>query len=119
MTRYAIGLNEIRPEMEGKLAPTDSRLRPDQRLTELGMWEQANEEKQRLEHKQRAARKAAEEGVPLQPRWFSINHDNVHLTKRLSGHHISSKELSFTFTGEYWRARDRGAFDGVRDIFGD
>jgi len=119
MTRYAIGLNEITPEMEGKLAPTDSRLRPDQRLTELGMWEEANEEKQRLEHKQRAARKAAEEGVPLKPRWFSVKQDKVHLTKQLSGHHISSDELSFTFTGEYWGARARGEFEGVRDIFGE
>lgn len=31
---------------------------------------QANAEKLRLETKQRAARKAAEEGVPLEPRWF-------------------------------------------------
>ena len=31
---------------------------------------QANEAKLRLEQKQRAARKAAEEGVPLEPRWF-------------------------------------------------
>lgn len=33
-------------------------------------YSQANEEKQRLEHKQRAARKAAERGDPIRPRWF-------------------------------------------------
>lgn len=118
LTRYAIGLNEITPEMEGRLAPTDSRLRADQRLTELGMWEEANAEKQRLEHKQRAARKAAEEGVPLKPRWFAINQDQVHLNGSARGHHLSSKELGFVFTGEYWRARDQGEFKAVRDIFG-
>ena len=118
LTRYAIGLNEITPEMEGRLAPTDSRLRPDQRLTELGMWEEANAEKQRLEHKQRAARKAAEEGVPLKPRWFTINQEQIRLNGSTRGHHVSSKELCFVFTGEYWRARAQGEFEGVRDIFG-
>lgn len=118
LTRYAIGLNEITPEMEGKLAPTDSRLRPDQRLTELGMWEEANAEKQRLEHKQRAARKAAEEGVPLKPRWFAINQNALHLNSSSRGHHISSQELSFVYTGEYWGAREQGEFEDVRDIFG-
>ena len=33
---------------------------------------QANAEKQRLEHKQRAARKAAERGDPIRPRWFDF-----------------------------------------------
>ena len=32
---------------------------------------QANEEKLRLETKQRAARKAAERGEPIRPRWFT------------------------------------------------
>ena len=82
------------------------------------MWEEANAEKQRLEHKQRAARKAAEEGVPLKPRWFAINQDQVHLNGSARGHHLSSKELGFVFTGEYWRARDQGEFKAVRDIFG-
>ena len=33
---------------------------------------QANTEKQRLEHKQRAARKAADRGDPIRPRWFEV-----------------------------------------------
>lgn len=43
--------------MEEGIAPTDSRLRPDQRLMELGMWDEANIEKLRLEEKQRLKRK--------------------------------------------------------------
>lgn len=43
--------------MEEGIAPTDSRLRPDQRLMELGMWDEANIEKLRLEEKQRQKRK--------------------------------------------------------------
>ncbi|VDN22631.1 unnamed protein product [Gongylonema pulchrum] len=49
-TAMAIELNE--PE-EG-VAPTDSRLRPDMRLMENGDWAAANDEKARLEEKQRA-----------------------------------------------------------------
>lgn len=52
----ALTLNE--PE-EG-VAPTDSRLRPDQRLMEVGLWDEANIEKQRLEDHQRMERKRRE-----------------------------------------------------------
>lgn len=56
-TQLAVELNE--PE-EG-VAPTDSRLRPDQRLMEEGRWDEANAEKQRLEENQRSRRKKREE----------------------------------------------------------
>lgn len=52
--QFAIELNE--PEQG--VAPTDSRLRPDQRLMELGRWDEANTEKERLEVKQRRKRRA-------------------------------------------------------------
>ncbi|XP_054634101.1 oxysterol-binding protein 1-like isoform X2 [Dunckerocampus dactyliophorus] len=55
----ALTLNE--PE-EG-VAPTDSRRRPDQRLMEDGHWDEANAEKQRLEEKQRTARREREREV--------------------------------------------------------
>ncbi|KAI5635519.1 oxysterol-binding protein domain-containing protein [Phthorimaea operculella] len=47
-------------EMEKAVAPTDSRRRPDQRLMEEGLWDDANKEKLRLEEKQRAARRQLE-----------------------------------------------------------
>lgn len=47
-------------EPEEGTAPTDSRLRPDQRLMEDGRWDEANAEKLRLEEKQRATRRARE-----------------------------------------------------------
>lgn len=119
LTKYAIQLNEITEGLKGRLAPTDSRLRPDQSFTEKGMWEEANAEKQRLEHKQRAARKAAEQGVPLKPRWFKINYEEVNLARLSSSkRHISGKELSFEFNGEYWLEREQGYFSNCRDIFG-
>lgn len=39
--------------IKGKLPPTDSRLRPDQRYLENGEYEKANSEKLRLERRQR------------------------------------------------------------------
>lgn len=55
-SNLALTLNEP----EDGLAPTDSRLRPDQRLMENGKWDEANVEKQRLEEKQRAVRRRRE-----------------------------------------------------------
>ena len=52
-TPFCIQLNEITPDIEGFLPPTDSRFRPDQRALEEGRHEAAHAEKQRLEHKQR------------------------------------------------------------------
>lgn len=47
-------------EPEDGVAPTDSRLRPDQRLMEAGLWDEANTEKQRLEERQRLERRKRE-----------------------------------------------------------
>lgn len=52
-SELALTLNEH----EDGVAPTDSRLRPDQRLMERGRWDEANTEKQRLEEKQRVSRR--------------------------------------------------------------
>jgi hypothetical protein len=41
MRRFTCELNEH----EEGVAPTDSRLRPDQRLMEEGLWDEANTEK--------------------------------------------------------------------------
>ena len=55
-TELAVELNEL----EEGVAPTDSRLRPDQRLMEEGQWDEANKVKVMLEEKQRAARRRLE-----------------------------------------------------------
>ena len=38
-TSYAMKLNEITPGLQDKLAPTDCRLRPDQKATENGEYD--------------------------------------------------------------------------------
>jgi Oxysterol-binding protein len=69
---------------------------------------QANAEKQRLEKKQRKARKEAEEGVPIKPRWFQP----VPGAKR-------GEALSFKYQGGYWESRAEGSYTDCRDIFGE
>lgn len=39
LTSYAMKLNEVTPGLKEKLAPTDCRLRPDQRATEVGEYD--------------------------------------------------------------------------------
>ena len=60
-TELACQLNEP----EENICPTDSRNRPDQRLMENGLWEEANQEKVRLEEKQRATRRKRESEAEL------------------------------------------------------
>uniref|UniRef100_A0A672ZRB0 Oxysterol-binding protein n=1 Tax=Sphaeramia orbicularis TaxID=375764 RepID=A0A672ZRB0_9TELE len=111
----ALTLNE--PE-EG-IAPTDSRRRPDQRLMEDGRWDEANAEKQRLEEKQRTARRerereavkavnSPEEGAHpdnYQALWFEKLDDPV------------SGETLHVYKGGYWEAKDQGNWDMCPDIF--
>ncbi|XP_034918661.1 oxysterol-binding protein-related protein 1C isoform X2 [Populus alba] len=100
LTRFAITLNELTPELKEKLPSTDSRLRPDQRCLENGEYTKANEEKLRLEQRQRQARKMQERG--WKPRWF---------VKEKGGE-------SYSYIGGYWEAKDRGNWESCPDIFG-
>ncbi|KAJ8956395.1 hypothetical protein NQ318_015133 [Aromia moschata] len=111
-TLLAAQLNE--PE-EG-VAPTDSRLRPDQRLMEEGKWDMANKEKLRLEEKQRAVRRqreaeaesAAAEGRPYEPYrplWFEqMKEDDSDVI-----HHV--------YKGTYWESKERQDWAQCPDIF--
>ncbi|CAB1318420.1 unnamed protein product [Coregonus sp. 'balchen'] len=108
----ALTLNE--PE-EG-VAPTDSRLRPDQRLMEAGLWDEANVHKQRLEERQRLERRkreaqatqALEEGQDFegfQPLWFERRTDD------------STGESTYVYRGGYWESKDRQDWSQCPDIF--
>ncbi|KAK1378261.1 oxysterol-binding protein-related protein 2A [Heracleum sosnowskyi] len=68
LTPFAITLNELTPGLQEMLPCTDSRLRPDQRHLENGEYDKANEEKLRLETRQRMSRKIQENG--WKSRWF-------------------------------------------------
>ncbi|KYN20493.1 PREDICTED: oxysterol-binding protein 1 isoform X3 [Trachymyrmex cornetzi] len=111
-TELACQLNE--PE-EG-IAPTDSRLRPDQRLMEDGRWDEANAEKLRLEEKQRATRRAREhdsekataQGLSYEtydPLWFRKKQDPY------------TDSRCFVYNGEYWDHKSRGDWSRCPNIF--
>ncbi|KAK2865911.1 hypothetical protein Q7C36_001967 [Tachysurus vachellii] len=125
----ALTLNE--PE-EG-VAPTDSRRRPDQRLMEQGLWDEANAEKQRLEEKQRTVRREREreaaqlantedsealiedsitdsplKSVPqdsYKALWFDQHEDPT------------TGELTHVYRGGYWEAKEQGDWHFCPDIF--
>ncbi|XP_036605320.1 oxysterol-binding protein-related protein 2 isoform X2 [Trichosurus vulpecula] len=70
-TSFTVSLNELEKDMEKILAPTDCRLRPDIRGMENGNLDLASQEKERLEEKQREARKErAKNDKEWHTRWF-------------------------------------------------
>ncbi|KAJ8560821.1 hypothetical protein K7X08_022681 [Anisodus acutangulus] len=100
LTRFAITLNELSPELKQKLPPTDSRLRPDQRFLENGEYEMADSEKLRLEQRQREASKMQERG--WQPRFAKQKGSDT-----------------YQYKGGYWEARQTDKWDSCPHIFGE
>uniref|UniRef100_A0A914C1C2 Oxysterol-binding protein n=1 Tax=Acrobeloides nanus TaxID=290746 RepID=A0A914C1C2_9BILA len=111
-TKLALELNE--PE-EG-VAPTDSRLRLDQRWMEEGRWDEANSKKQELEERQRTVRKkreaeaerAMQQGLPYPeytPCWFEKTQDE------------STGSVIYTFKGDYWDCKTRREWSRCPSIF--
>lgn len=86
-TTFACSLNE--PE-EG-VAITDSRLRPDQRLMENGMWDESNKEKVRIEEIQRERRKRGEDVKPV---WFALTSDEF------------SEKPVWKYSANYWKCKE-------------
>ncbi|XP_055955417.1 oxysterol-binding protein-related protein 1 isoform X2 [Patella vulgata] len=72
-TMFAMTLNELTEDLKAILPPTDSRLRPDIRFLEEGNIDAAADEKNRLEEKQRQAKKDRKkkkgDWSPEQPIW--------------------------------------------------
>lgn len=103
-------------EMEDGVAPTDSRLRPDQRLMENGQWDESNAEKLRLEEQQRSRRrnreaeaeKAAQEGrpyPPYEPVWFYKEKEE------------NTENFVHVYKGEYWECKNKQDWSKCPDIF--
>ncbi|CAI5514816.1 unnamed protein product [Closterium sp. Naga37s-1] len=98
-TPFTITLNELPPSLKECLPPTDSRLREDQRALEEGRYDFANQEKCRLEQRQRKALKDGEPGWG--PRWFKPSGPNN----------------TWRYTGGYWERREKRDWSGVLDMF--
>ncbi|KAI0074811.1 hypothetical protein K474DRAFT_1647551 [Panus rudis PR-1116 ss-1] len=103
LTPFAITLNDCPDTLKPYLAPTDCRLRPDQRAFELGKYERANELKNKQEEFQRATRKAREEGrlPPHKPRWFSAT------TEPDTGERVWAPSRVEDDKLEYWVEREK------------
>nr|XP_057907366.1 oxysterol-binding protein-related protein 2-like [Doryrhamphus excisus]XP_057907367.1 oxysterol-binding protein-related protein 2-like [Doryrhamphus excisus]XP_057907368.1 oxysterol-binding protein-related protein 2-like [Doryrhamphus excisus] len=72
-TSFAMTLNELEPGMVQILAPTDCRQRPDIRAMENGDIDTASAEKERLEEKQRVARRErSKDEEEWSTRWFQL-----------------------------------------------
>lgn len=124
-TSFAMTLNQNSKELSKMLPLSDSRLRPDQRDMEHGRWDSATNGKEKLETRQRKARKQMmteyeitkipfgpiRKGIPIgedwwSPRWFYRDMDS------------DTNEEMWKFTFEYWEARKDGQFKRSDDIFG-
>jgi len=112
-TTFAAQLNEITVMEKGRMAPTDSRLRPDQRMVEEGRIDEAEDAKRRLEEKQRLRRKEMDEaGEAWQPRWFvKVREYADEEVWRMK----TSEEAGEG--GGYWEQRKEGKWRNVPSIF--
>ncbi len=101
LTPFVLTFNHVDDKLRPWLAPTDSRLRPDQRAMEDGEYDLAATEKNRLEEGQRARRREREaRGEEFVPAWFSKARCEV------------TGEMYWKFNGKYWARRDKAGPNG-------
>lgn len=106
LTDFAASLNAPQPHLLPVIACTDTRLRPDQREMEDGEYDKAAEYKNRLEEKQRAAKRERDAtGTPYKPSFF------------VKANHPVTSEEYYKFNDEYWKERDAGELKSYKDIF--
>jgi hypothetical protein len=98
-TQFAIELNEL----EEGIAPTDSRLRPDQRFMEDAKYDDANEMKPILEEKQ--IKKLKDKTFKQAAIWFREEIDPY------------TREPTYKFTNEYWQCKRNQDWSKCPDIF--
>ncbi|TWU75151.1 hypothetical protein ED733_003524 [Metarhizium rileyi] len=115
LTPFVLTFNHIDDKLRPWIAPTDSRLRPDQRAMEDGEYDFAATEKNRLEEAQRARRRLREsKGEEFVPAWFSKETCNI------------TGESYWKFNGKYWQQREKAgpggdpnAWAGLEPVFED
>lgn len=104
-TEFAGTLNKITPIEDGKIAPTDSRLRPDMQVYEEGNVDKAEQLKVKLEEDQRTRRKQfEEEGKSYKPMFFE------HVG---AGGPDQGEWVYKTGHESYWNRRARGDWQGL------
>ncbi|KAJ3382416.1 hypothetical protein HDU92_004776 [Lobulomyces angularis] len=109
---FAADLNDLTPDLTKYLPKTDTRFRPDQRKYEQGHVEEAEIEKQRLEQKQRDARKKNED--VFAPSWFELK-NSAEESKENSASGVEGKSWQLKTDSSYWDKR--GNFKNELDLF--
>lgn len=113
-TAFAAALNQVTGVEEGRLPPTDSRLRPDQRALEEGLLDKAEGLKARLEERQRARKKVLEgHGAKWSPTFFEKVEGAGAVDKDEEG---GVFRLRVGKEG-YWERREGGHWEGVGEVF--
>ncbi|XP_066521482.1 oxysterol-binding protein-related protein 7 [Hoplias malabaricus] len=103
-SNFALEMNELTPDLEPLLPPTDSRLRPDQRMLEEGRVEEADKKKDEVEERQRERRKMlSKRGEEHIPRFFR---------KTLDG---AGRDVWVT-NGTYWKLRENPGFAYIKNL---
>ncbi|KAI6191661.1 Oxysterol-binding protein [Aphelenchoides bicaudatus] len=103
-TKLAIELNEE----ESGVAPTDSRMRRDQRVMEEGDFDKANDIKKEIEEKQRRRLKTKEESdknSECSLVWFDKARDTT------------TNATIYVFKGDYWECKDKQDWSRCPSIF--
>ncbi|XP_074475712.1 oxysterol-binding protein-related protein 7 isoform X2 [Sebastes fasciatus] len=101
---FAMELNELTPDLEPLLPPSDSRLRPDQRMLEEGEMDEADRKKDDIEEFQRERRKElAKRGQEHVPRFFKKAKDSC------------GRDVWLT-NETYWKLRDNPGFANIENI---
>lgn len=108
-TEFAATLNKSTLLEKGKLAPTDSRLRPDMSTYEQGNIEEAEKLKNQLEEGQRERRKQLED----------LKKEHVPLFFRHSGGGTADAGEWTYISGDqsYWNRRKNGNWDGLLELW--
>lgn len=109
-SEFAASLNLITPIEEGKLPPTDSRLRPDMKVYAKGDIPEAESLKKELEENQRQRRKKLEDsGEDHIPLFFTHHGDKEHPD--------SGEWVYKDGDDSYWSRREKQNWDGLIDLW--
>nr|XP_046233211.1 oxysterol-binding protein-related protein 7 [Scatophagus argus] len=101
---FAMELNELTPDLKPLLPPTDSRLRPDQRMLEEGKVEEADKKKDDIEQFQRERRKElSKRGEEHVPRFFKKAKDSC------------GRDVWLT-NSTYWKLRENPGFANLENV---
>jgi len=97
---FALRLNQLLPGQTETIPPTDTRLRPDQRLLEEARVPEAEAEQLRLIERSRQVRAQLEaQGLEWKPRWFSL---------------VNGK---WQFNGNYWQVKETKSWSNLPELW--